>query len=191
MDTYCGEVRKLEKHFKGLEILHVVRDLNIAADVLAKLGSDKAQVPPGIFVEELTSPSIKQPEHVISDTPTPSVLRYWPLSHPRLKFSSITSKSTSCQQTKEKPPKSSRQTKDCGISIDYAFVAHPQANGQVERANGLILVRLKSRLYEDLKDYGSKWIDELPKRVWGYAPKSIGQQGIPLSSWYMALKLCC
>ena len=48
---------------------------------------------------------------------------------------------------------------DCGISIDYASVAHPQANGQVERANGLILAGLKPRLYEDLKDYGSKWID--------------------------------
>jgi hypothetical protein len=42
MDTYCAEVRKLEKHFEGLEILHVVRDLNIAVDVLAKLGSDRA-----------------------------------------------------------------------------------------------------------------------------------------------------
>ena len=38
MDTYCAEVRKLEKHFQGLEIHHVVRDLNVAADVLAKLG---------------------------------------------------------------------------------------------------------------------------------------------------------
>jgi len=42
MDAYCAEVRKLEKHFQGLEILHVVRDLNIAANVLAKLGSDRA-----------------------------------------------------------------------------------------------------------------------------------------------------
>jgi hypothetical protein len=37
----------------------------------------------------------------------------------------------------------------------------------VERANGLILARLKPRLYEELKDYGSKWIEELPKVVWG------------------------
>jgi hypothetical protein len=52
------------------------------------------------------------------------------------------------------------------ISIDYALVAHPEANGQVERANGLILARLK-RLYEELEDYGSRWIEELPKVVWG------------------------
>jgi hypothetical protein len=72
MDAYCAKVRKLEKNFKGLEILHVVRDLNVAADVLAKLGSDREQVPPDIFVE-LTSPSIKQPERVTSDALAPSV----------------------------------------------------------------------------------------------------------------------
>jgi transposase InsO family protein len=56
---------------------------------------------------------------------------------------------------------------DCGISIDFASVAHPEANGQVERASGLILAGLKLRLYEELEDYGSKWIEELPKVVWG------------------------
>jgi hypothetical protein len=56
---------------------------------------------------------------------------------------------------------------DCGISIDYASVAHPEANGYVERANGLILAGLKPRLYEELEDYDSKWIEELPKVVWG------------------------
>jgi transposase InsO family protein len=56
---------------------------------------------------------------------------------------------------------------DCGISIDYSSVAHPEANGQVERVNGLILAGLKPRLYEELEDYGSKWIEELPKVVWG------------------------
>ena len=71
---------------------------------------------------------------------------------------------------------------DCGISIDYASVAHPQANGQVERANGLILAGLKPRLYEDLEDYGPKWIEELPKVVWGYALKSAEQSGTHCSS---------
>jgi hypothetical protein len=37
----------------------------------------------------------------------------------------------------------------------------------VKRANKLILARLKPRLYEELEDYGSKWIEELPKIVWG------------------------
>jgi transposase InsO family protein len=56
---------------------------------------------------------------------------------------------------------------DCDINIDYASVAHLEANGQVERANRLILARLKPRLYEELEDYNSKWIEELPKVVWG------------------------
>jgi transposase InsO family protein len=56
---------------------------------------------------------------------------------------------------------------DCGINIDYASVVHPEANGQVERANGLILAGLKPILYVELEDYRSKWIEELPKVVWG------------------------
>ena len=28
------------------------------------------------------------------------------------------------------------------------------------------MARLKPRLYKELKDYGLKWIDELPKVVW-------------------------
>jgi hypothetical protein len=50
MDAYCAEVLKLEKHFQGLEIHHVIRDLNVVADVLVKLGSDRPQVPAGVFV---------------------------------------------------------------------------------------------------------------------------------------------
>ena len=68
MDAYCAEVRKLKKHFQGLEILHVLRDSNIVADVLAKLGSDRAKVPPGVFIEELSAPSIKQPGEITLET---------------------------------------------------------------------------------------------------------------------------
>ena len=37
-----------------------------------------------------------------------------------------------------------------GIRLDLAFVAHTQSNGQVERANGLILAGVKPRLVEPL-----------------------------------------
>jgi ribonuclease HI len=69
MDTYCAEVRKLEKKFYGLKIMHILRDSNIVADVLAKLGSDRAKIPPGVFVEELSSPSIKQPGEITFEPP--------------------------------------------------------------------------------------------------------------------------
>jgi hypothetical protein len=46
--------------------------LNITADVLAKLGSDRAKVPPGDFVEELPSPSIKQLGGITLEPPAPT-----------------------------------------------------------------------------------------------------------------------
>jgi ribonuclease HI len=61
MDAYFLEVRKLENKFYGLEFHHVVRNNNIAADVLSKLGSTRAQVPTGVFVDELRAPSIPEP----------------------------------------------------------------------------------------------------------------------------------
>jgi ribonuclease HI len=61
MDTYCLEVRKLENKFHGLEFHHIVRDNNVATDVLSKLGSTRAQVPAGVFVHELHAPSIPEP----------------------------------------------------------------------------------------------------------------------------------
>jgi hypothetical protein len=61
MDAYCLEVRKLENMFYGLEFHHIVRDNNVAADVLSKLGSTHAQVPAGVFVHELHAPSIPEP----------------------------------------------------------------------------------------------------------------------------------
>ena len=69
MGAYCAEIWKLEKHFQGLEILHVLRDSNIAADVLAKLRSDRAKVPPSVFIEELSTPSIKQPGEINPELP--------------------------------------------------------------------------------------------------------------------------
>jgi hypothetical protein len=71
MDAYCLEVRKLENKFYGLEFHHVVRDNNVAADVLSKLGSTRAQVPAGVFVHELHVPSILEPAPTITD-PAPS-----------------------------------------------------------------------------------------------------------------------
>jgi hypothetical protein len=58
MGKYCTAVRKLEDRFEGLKFHHVERDRNTAADVLSKLGSSRTQVPPGVFVQEISHPSI-------------------------------------------------------------------------------------------------------------------------------------
>jgi hypothetical protein len=39
-------------------------------------------------------------------------------------------------------------------------------NGQVERANGMILQGLKPRIYSDLNKFGKRWMKELPSVVW-------------------------
>jgi hypothetical protein len=58
MDAYCAEIRKLEGHFEGIEFQHVPRNNNVAADILSKLGSRRALVPVGVFVQDLRKPSI-------------------------------------------------------------------------------------------------------------------------------------
>jgi hypothetical protein len=52
------------------------------------------------------------------------------------------------------------------IRIEWAGVAHPQTNGQVERANGMILQGLKPRIFDKLNKSGRKWLQELPVVVW-------------------------
>jgi ribonuclease HI len=71
MDAYCLEVRKLENKFYGLEFHHIVGDNNIAADVLSKLGSTRAQVLAGVFVHELHAPSVPELAPTTTD-PAPS-----------------------------------------------------------------------------------------------------------------------
>jgi hypothetical protein len=39
-------------------------------------------------------------------------------------------------------------------------------NGQVERANSMILQGLKPRIYNDLNKFGKRWMKELPSVVW-------------------------
>jgi hypothetical protein len=51
------------------------------------------------------------------------------------------------------------------IEVKYVLVAHSRANGQVERANGLILDGLKKRLYGENSKKGCKWIRELSSIV--------------------------
>jgi hypothetical protein len=53
-----------------------------------------------------------------------------------------------------------------GIRLDLASVAHPQSNGQVEKANGLILAGIKPRLVEPLERSAGCWVKELPSVLW-------------------------
>jgi hypothetical protein len=54
-----------------------------------------------------------------------------------------------------------------GIDVRYVSVSHTQANGQVERANGMVLDALKKRLHDTANTKGGKWIKQLPNALWG------------------------
>ena len=49
MEAYCQEVRRLEDKFDGLELNHIPRRLNEAADALAKAAFDRESVPTGVL----------------------------------------------------------------------------------------------------------------------------------------------
>jgi transposase InsO family protein len=55
--------------------------------------------------------------------------------------------------------------KTMGTHAKFSSVYHPQSNGAVERANGLIFSGIKKCLYDQKK---GKWTDELPKVIWSH-----------------------
>jgi ribonuclease HI len=58
--AYCQEIHKLENNFDGLEYHHVLRGRNEVVHKLAKLGSSRTIVPPGVFMQELHERSISK-----------------------------------------------------------------------------------------------------------------------------------
>ena len=57
--------------------------------------------------------------------------------------------------------------KNMGIKLDYTSVYHPQTNGQVEQANGLIMSGIKPRLVRSLTKSDTHWVGELDSVLWG------------------------
>ena len=53
-----------------------------------------------------------------------------------------------------------------GIRIDWASVRHPRTNGQVKRANGMILQGLKPCIFDRLKKYAGRWVVEVTAILW-------------------------
>ena len=85
-----------------------------------------------------------------------------------------------------------------GIRIYWASVRHPRRNGQVERANGLILQGLKPQIFYQLKKFTGRWVEELeavlwslhttPNRSTGLTPffLAYGSKQYSLSTWTTA-----
>ena len=58
MAMYCQEVRWLEDKFDGLELNHIPRCLNEAADALAKAVFGRESVPTGVFASDQHKPLV-------------------------------------------------------------------------------------------------------------------------------------
>jgi transposase InsO family protein len=54
---------------------------------------------------------------------------------------------------------------DHHVCMDWSAVAQPKTNDQVERANGMILQGLKSRIFNQLNKFGRRWLAELPSVI--------------------------
>jgi hypothetical protein len=52
------------------------------------------------------------------------------------------------------------------ICVLWSAVAHPKTNGQVERANDMVLQGLKPRIFNKLNKHGKKWAAELLSVLW-------------------------
>ena len=52
------------------------------------------------------------------------------------------------------------------IRVDWVAVAHPHTNGKVECANDMVLQGLKPRIYNHLKKFVGRWVEELPSVLW-------------------------
>ena len=69
MAAYCQEVRKLEDKFQGIELHHVRRKDNDAANFLAKLATRRDPSPSEIFINDLHEPSARVLEGPIQTHP--------------------------------------------------------------------------------------------------------------------------
>jgi ribonuclease HI len=58
MEAYYNVVRALVDKFYGIELNHAPRRYNEEADELAKIASRRISVPPNIFVQDVTRPSV-------------------------------------------------------------------------------------------------------------------------------------
>jgi hypothetical protein len=53
------------------------------------------------------------------------------------------------------------------IDVYYSSVTHPRCNGQIERANGMVLEVVKDHIYDDASNYATRSLAELPHMIWG------------------------
>ena len=68
------------------------------------------------------------------------------------------------------------------------MVYHPQSNGVVERANGVIFTGIKKNITELPK---GKWTDELPRVLWSHNTMELSVAEPPKLTGPGCTDLCC
>jgi ribonuclease HI len=58
MEVYCNAVRAFGDKFYGIELNHVPCRYNEEADELAKVASGRITIPPNVFAQDVTRPSV-------------------------------------------------------------------------------------------------------------------------------------
>ena len=74
------------------------------------------------------------------------------------------------------------------ICVDWATVVHPRMNGQVKRANDMVLQGFKPRIFNRLNKFGRRWVAELPAVLWSLRMTPAGPPATRYSSWSTVLK---
>ena len=69
MAAYCQEVCKLEDKFQGIELHHVPRRDNDAADFLTKLAARRDPSPSGVFINNIHESSARIREGLVQTHP--------------------------------------------------------------------------------------------------------------------------
>jgi hypothetical protein len=73
MASYCQVVHLLKEKFDGLELNHIARRSNKAADELTKLASGRAPTPTGVFASDLYKPSVTYQGSAQDDSELPTL----------------------------------------------------------------------------------------------------------------------
>jgi hypothetical protein len=63
-----------------------------------------------------------------------------------------------------------------------------RTNGQVERANGMIIQGLKPRIFNELSKFGTRWLNELPSMIWSLRTTPCNTQKSHLDELKSSLK---
>jgi ribonuclease HI len=58
MEAYCNAVRTLDDNFHGIELNHIPRRYNEEENELAKIASGRITIPPNVFAQDVTKPSV-------------------------------------------------------------------------------------------------------------------------------------